>query len=277
LACYFLLAFTFTWTWEVLALVVFHLPLLLVLIPGPFVGPTLCAFIMIAQTSGKAGVLRLLRRYILWRVSLQWYLFVLIGMPVLILLSVVVLPGALAAFHAPTLAFVLSYLVLYLQIFLGGGPLGEEPGWRGFALPRLQQRFGALVGTLVLGVLHGLWHLPLFLFIPGYNGAGAGFLGIGIPFVEFVVGVTATTVIFTWVFNNAHGSLLLVMLLHASINTASGTLLQLFPDLAASQLVHLSPSLVFVVVALLILVATRGRLSYERNQRSDILPATEPR
>jgi membrane protease YdiL (CAAX protease family) len=122
-----------------------------------------------------------------------------------------------------------------------------------------------------------LWHLPLFLFIPGYDGVGTGLLGVSIPFFVFVVVTTATAVIFTWTFNNVRGSLLLMMLLHASINTAGGTLLQLFPSLAATQLVHLSPSLVFVVVALLILVAIRGRLSYERYQREIIIPATEPR
>ncbi len=110
-----------------------------------------------------------------------------------------------------------------LVIFLVGGPLAEEPGWRGFALPRLEERFGPLVGTLLLGTLWGLWHLPLFLFTPGYNGAGTGLVGISLPFLAFVIGEVALAVIFTWVFNNTHGSLLLTMLLHASANTAIGT------------------------------------------------------
>jgi membrane protease YdiL (CAAX protease family) len=236
-------------------------------------GPTLSAFIMTGITEGKSGIGCLLRRYVLWRVGFQWYLFVLIGIPALILLSILVLPGAIAAFRAPAPGFVITYLVSYVVIFILGGPLGEEPGWRGFALPRWQQRSGPLVGTLFLGVLWGLWHLPLFL-TPGYNGAGTGFVGISIPFIEFVIGITALAVIFTWVFNNTRGSLLLVMLLHASFNTAFNTfLLRLFPSLPGHSPVFQSLYIVLIVVALLIILATRGRLSYQRYQRETALPA----
>ena len=151
-----------------------------------------------------------------------------------------------------------------------------EPGWRGFALPRWQQRSGPLVGTLILGVLCGLWSLPLFL-IPGYNGAGTGFVGIGIPFIEFVIGITALAFIFTWVFNNTRGSLLLVMLLHASFDTAFNTFLsRLFPSLPGHALVFQSLYIVLIVVALLIILATRGRLSYQRYQRETALSAPVP-
>lgn len=272
---YFLLAFTLTWIWEILALLVFHLPVLIALTPGPFIGPTFSAFLITALIEGKTGVLHLLRRYIRWHVSWQWYLLVFLGMPALFLLSLIVLPGALAAFQAPTAAFGLSYLALYLNIFFLGGPLGEEPGWRGFALPRLQQRSGPLVGSLVLAVLHGLWHLPLYLFIPGYNGAGMGWLGIGVPFVLFVISNIGLTIIFTWVFNNTRGSLLLTMLLHASINTASQLFL-LFPSLMPGWQFDLIHTLVLSLVALLIIVATRGHLSYERNFQQAILSTTAP-
>lgn len=116
---------------------------------------------------------RLLRRYILWRVSLRWYLVVLLG-PALIMLTIFFVSGAFAAFRAPTPTFLLTSLTLSFMILVGGGPLGEEPGWRGFALPRLQQRFGPLVGTFVLAIFWALWHLPLFLFVTGYDGAGTG-------------------------------------------------------------------------------------------------------
>lgn len=152
----------------------------------------------------------------------------------------------------------------------------EEPGWRGFALPRLQQRSGPLVGTIILGALWPLWHLPLFLFVPGYDGAGTGFVGIMIPFVGLIIGFIALAVIITWVFNNARGSLLLVMLLHASYDTASTTVLtKLFPSLPTTPLINGLGNLtiVFIVVALLVIVATRGRLSYQRYQRETELPA----
>ena len=282
---FYLMAYAFAWlTWlplvlsqDGLRLWYFHMPLgiLLGFLPGvgTLLGPTLSAFIMTGITEGKPGIGRLLSRFILWRVQLRWYLFVLLGMPALILLSIVVVPGAIAAFRAPAPGFVIIYLVVYIAGFILGGPLGEEPGWRGFALPRWQQRSGPLVGTLILGVLWGLWHFPLFL-LPGYNGAGTGFVGIGIPFVEFVIGITALAVTFTWVFSNTRGSLLLVMLLHASFNTAFNVfLLRLFPSFARHSPVFQSLYIVLVVVALLIILATRGRLSYQRYLRETARPS----
>ena len=256
---YFLMAYAFSWIWIVVFILLLHLPLIFAAV-SPFVGPTLSAYIMTALTEGKAGMLRLLRRYILWRVPLRWYLVVLIGIPVLLLLSDFAIPGAIAVFPAPTAAFVLTSLVSYIVTFILGGPLGEEPGWRGFALPRLQQCSGPLKGTLVLGVLWGCWHLPLYL-IPGYNGAGTGFVGISIPFVEFVIGTVGIAVIFTWVFNNTRGSLLLAMLLHTSLDTDVYS--KFFPSLPATQLAIVMPYVFFVGAALLIIVGTRGRLSYE--------------
>ena len=238
--------------------------------------PTLSAFIMTNITEGKSGNGRLRRRYVLWRVGFWWYLFVLIGFPALILLSILVLPGAIAAFRAPAPGFVFAYLVSYVFYFILGGALGEVPGWCGFALPRQQQRSGPLVGTLILGVLWGLLALPLFL-IPGYNGAGTSFVGISIPFIEFVISITALAVIVTWVFNNTRGSLLLAMLLIASFNTAFNTfLLRLFPSLPGHAPVFQSLYIVLIVVALLIILATRGRLSYQRYQRETALSAPLP-
>jgi membrane protease YdiL (CAAX protease family) len=96
--------------------------------------------------------------------------------------------------------------------------------------------------------------------VPGFNGAGTDFAGISIPFVEFVITTTAMAIIFTWVFNNTRGSLLLAMLLHASVDTA-------VPTFSANPLVFLMPGVFLVAAALLIIIATRGRLSYKRYQR----------
>src|SRR5919107_4871234 len=132
-----------------------------------FMGPFLAAFIMTGATEGREGVGRFLRRFGLWRVGLGWYLFVLIGIPAILVLSVIVLPGVLASFEGQGLASSgislapLPLLSLFVYV-LFHGPLAEEPGWRGFALPRLQSLHGPLVGTLILGPLWALWHLPLF-------------------------------------------------------------------------------------------------------------------
>lgn len=188
LLCYFLLAFGLTWACELPATILWHVadPYHW-LAPALFLGPALSALLMTAILEGKPGVGRLLRGYMLWRVGLRWYLVVLLGIPALVLLSALTIPGAVATFRAPAPLFLLTCVLIYLFILTLDGPLGEELGWSGFALPRLQQRYGPMAGTLLLGSLWGLWHLPLYLFIPGFNGAGTGFLGIGLPFVEFVI------------------------------------------------------------------------------------------
>jgi membrane protease YdiL (CAAX protease family) len=274
--CYFLLAFGFTWVYE---LTVYRSLLTpgfslrgAILDLGFTLGPTLAAFLMTAVLQGRGGILQLLRRYMLWRVGLLWYLLVLLGVPVLMLIAVLPLPGAFTTFRFPALSFWPAYLLFYLLFLVAEGPLFEEPGWRGFALPRLEQHSGPLPGTLLLGVLWGLWHLPLF-FIPGTDQYALSFVGTGIishlvPLGVFVIWTTALAITMTWVFNNTYGSLGLSMMLHTSINMAPFLLLpSLFPSPSVSALFGLSWVLVWVVVALLVIVATHGRLSYKHYLR----------
>lgn len=98
----------------------------------------------------------------------------------------------------------------FLWALLFGGPLNEEFGWRGFALPRLQHRFSPLVASLIIGTLWGLWHVPLHFM----NAYGGGAFGAILRIQEI-----PRAVIFTWLYNRSKGSLLVMLLLHASINT----------------------------------------------------------
>jgi uncharacterized protein len=112
-----------------------------------FVGPFLSAFIMTGITEGRTGTGRLLRRCVLWQVGFGWYLVALIGIPLILLLGVTVLPGAMASFKGLASLVAFPWLSQIVYVFVHG-PLGEEPGWRGFALPRLQRLHGPLVGSL---------------------------------------------------------------------------------------------------------------------------------
>ncbi len=228
-----------------------------------FTGPTLSAFIMTRITEGRAGVNRLLRRYVLWRVKFRWYLFVLLVIPASEVLGAIVLPGVAASYQPLTLSMALTYPAAFASTFILGGPLGEEPGWRGFALLRLQSLHGPLTGSLILGVLWALWHLPLF------------WSGVWTPptipnIVMFILMLTALTVTMTWVFNNAKGSLLITMLMHASFNTfANRIVAPLFPAPILNEY-GLLPALVgFGTVALLVVALTRGRLGYQHYRREE--------
>ena len=228
---------------------------------GLILGPTLSAFVVTGAAEGREGVRRLLRRIVLWRVGARWYAFILLGIPAVVLLSAAVMPGALASFDAAAVPGALFKFVVagFVYLFIGG-PVFEEIGWRGFALPRLQRLYGPLVGSLILGALWGLWHLPLFL-IPSWDTPHGSPLDV----VLFVVLAVATAIVFTWVFNNTKGSVLLAILLHGSANISIATAYNLFPIPAVTE--GFANFVVgFAALALVILVLTRGRLGYRQEE-----------
>jgi membrane protease YdiL (CAAX protease family) len=233
-------------------------------------GPTVVAFLILAITLGKPGTLRLLRSYVHWRVGVQWYLVAVIGAAVLIFLSFAVVPGARAHFVALDWTLLRSWLRSFVVVlfFPPAGPLLEEGGWRGFALPRLQRLHGPLVGTLILGALWGVWHLQLFVGPLAMTSPNASFVSVVISFVLFTIGVTGLSVFMTWVFNNTGGSVLLAVLAHAAFDGSPFAFDALFPS--ASEYYEpvsfqgMGIAVVFGVAALILVVCTRGRLGYDK-------------
>jgi membrane protease YdiL (CAAX protease family) len=230
-----------------------------------FTGPALSGLMMTRITDGTAGVRRLLRRCIQPRAGWQWYAFVLLGIPALYLLGIALLPGALASFQGATVRTLVVYVVTFVITVFLGGPLGEEPGWRGFALPRLQARHGALWGTLILGLLWTGWHLPHFLTPVQRGGPGTGWAAFLTNFPIFLVLVMSLAIIFTWVFNHTGGSVFMAILLHASINSLGQVVPPLFPAPAVVD-TDLSITIGIASAALLIVILTRGRLGYRAEQ-----------
>jgi membrane protease YdiL (CAAX protease family) len=234
---------------------------------GTFTGPLLAAYVVTAAISGKEGLRALLRRYGQWRVGLRWYLVALFGYLLIWLAGYSVwLNGApVAALIAQPSLLLSAYLVpLALLLILA---VGEETGWRGFALPRLQQQYGPVRGTLVLATLHGLWHIPALL-VPGFVSGSS----LSLPFiVGWIATVMAATFLYTWIFNHTAGSLLIAILVHAGSNASSSLLSALVPTNPALggwqaaiydsrwNLANLIP---FAVFAVLIIAFTRGRLAY---------------
>src|SRR5215204_1218214 len=207
--------------------------------PIPFftAGPLLAALIVIPITQGWAGLRELGSRMIRWRVGWIWYA-VAIGLPLGILLVTVGLNVALGA-GAPSLAQVgpLSTIIVVFAVRLINpldGPMGEEPGWRGFALPGLQASRSPLLATLILAPLIAVWHLPLAYFA-------------GMKPLDFL-GPIAFTFVATWLFNHTGGSVLMTLVMHAAEGTIHPQ--ALWPASASAAQAGLLYSVVYCVVAI---------------------------
>jgi membrane protease YdiL (CAAX protease family) len=206
LVTFFVLTYALTWlAWPVWAFGLY---------PNPVFsfGPFLAALVVLAITHGKSGLGGLLRRMVRWRVGLRWYAVALL-VPIAITLAATVLNVLLGA-QAPSSAELGGWTDLLPAFFLillipGLGGVWEEPGWRGYALPRLQTGRSALFASLILGVLIAGWHLPLMV--------------VGQVYYSDIVSIMGAVIVFNWVFNSASGSVLIIMLMHAMNNTISGS------------------------------------------------------
>lgn len=272
LASYFVLAFVGTWL-AVAPLVLgqdgsglfaYRLPdwlYLVIYVFSAYTGPILAAYLVLRAEGGKASVRPWLRRFVLWRVGIHWYAVAIFGVYLVWLLAhSLIYRGLLSqTLLNPAIWSIFASMFLVGMVVPG---YGEEAGWRGFALPRLQQRVGPLAGSLVLGLLHALWHLPVF-FTP--------FLGPFTPlsYGVFILTTLGMTTIYTWITNNTRGSILIAVLVHASINASSSALgaalVGAVPQSAGMQAfvdAGWVNALTFGVVALLLVAITRGQLSY---------------
>lgn len=279
---YFVLAFAGTWLLDAplvlgktgLGLLPFSVPLALyaaLFVAGAYAGPTLAAYTVTAATSGRAGGRQFFRRYGQWRVGVRWYLLVLFGYPLIALVAATAWLGAAPwqALLANWPLFFTTYLPAVL-IFPALVTWGEEPGWRGFALTQLQRRYGPLAASLIVGLFHGVWHLPIFLLVSGPVAAGPFSAG---RFAVNTLSIVIITITWTWVFNNAGGSILIAVLLHASFNATGAWMGQLIPqDPSGAAYLTLG---IYVAVSALLVICTRGRLSY-RPDRQDPGAATPP-
>jgi uncharacterized protein len=206
LVSFFVLAYALSW-WPA---ILYALDLL----PQPIVGfgPFLAALVVLAITQGKTGIVGLLRRMVRWRVAPVWYAVALL-LPVAISLTAAVFNVLLGA-QAPSSVELGGWTGLFSTFFIlllipGLGGTWEEPGWRGYALPRLQVGRSALFASLILWVGLVVWHLPLIL--------------VGEIHWSDIVFLLGFVIVFNWVFNNASGSVLIIMLMHAMNNTISGS------------------------------------------------------
>jgi membrane protease YdiL (CAAX protease family) len=189
---------------------------------------TIAGVIMIAYVSGKAGLRELGRKLIRWRVGFRWYLFALLP---LILYTLAVIVAALSddsIISSLDLSLASAGKILFsleagfFVYFFTRGALGEEPGLRGFALPRLQERHSPFIASAIIGILWAGWHLPVLLDRDVAS------------IIVFLLVAFLLSFIFTWLFNNTRQSLIPVMIFHASQN-AEEMFEVLFPGLTGTD------------------------------------------
>lgn len=259
LTSFFIVAYALSWwAWIFFAFGIFPTPI------ASF-GPFLAALAVLALSEGKSGIVGLFRRMIRWRVAPGWYAVALLLPAVLAAAATAlnVLLGAqppssdeLAGWPGILPGFALVLLIP------GFGGAWEEPGWRGYAVPRLQRGRSALLASLILAALIAGWHLPLMI-------------AEQIHYSDIVL-IVAAVIVFNWVFNNANGSVLIVMLMHAANNAISGSFFS--PMFSGADSVRQSwlLALVWSVVAILVIViAGPMHLSRRHRKQEEPLPESE--
>ena len=236
-------------------------PVLIIL--GTF-GPFFSAVAIVARSSGFRGLGAFLGQAFRWRVGIWWYIAALVAPAAIriVVLYVHVLKGG--AF--PDLSDTARWLAIpstFLLVLLIGGPTGEEFGWRGFLLQRVQPVLGLLWASVGIGVVTALWHLPLF-WIPGTAQSH-------LPFALFLVRTIALSIVSTWLYNGTRRSLLFVLLFHASLNTWPNTLYILEAEGTLGP--YISTSILYCGWAVVLVILGLMRGSGDRRQATQESPA----
>lgn len=192
--------------------------------------PGLVALALTYHTDGGAAVERLVNRVAKAHVDLRWYAFALAFMPATKLLAA--LTHRLALGEWPMFGATPWYAMAAAMLISTWVQAGEELGWRGYALPRLARRFGLGAASLILGLIWAVWHLPLFL-VPGGDTFGQSF-------PVYLIQVTALSVVLAWLYWRTQGSLLLVMILHASVNNTKDIVPSVVPGASDAFVIRAS-------------------------------------
>jgi hypothetical protein len=243
---------------EGIGLLPYHVPFVQVFaLLASVIALTGSAFLVTALVDGRAGVRALARRYVRWRVGVQWYLLAVFGLLVVGLLALLLLHGfgSLGAVSQPgaaLLAFLVPLLVGAVLIHLW-----EDGGWFGFMFTRLQPRFGALLASLLVAPALGGIHLPLLFITDALTTGRVPPSQYPITILQLLVlSSVPFLVLAAWLYNNARGSLLIIALFQSSLDAADGSSL-------LANLTYYEGVLAFAVVALLLVLLTRGRLGYK--------------
>jgi len=228
---------------------------------GHIVGSALPAFLVTAAVLGRAGVFDLARRCLRWRVGLRWYAVALLGMPIAAMLTATAFFGA-APVNALADKWPLLFTVVlpHLLLVIVFSNVAEEIGWTGFLFARLQDRYGALKASAIVTVPFALFHLPGFVVE-----TGSGLLALQLLGILFIPHL-ASRVVVAWLYNNTNRSVLLVGLFHCAFNVTIARFAREFIP-ASIEVQFLILNGLVIIAAVLIVVLTKGRLSYTQDEK----------
>jgi len=262
---FFILTFGITWVMWISAILTKLNGSVSILGPDNPVGqfgrwaPGIVAIILTIFLTGKQGVSVLFRPLKIVRVHFGWYLFALFFQPILFYISrlidtlfgntyKVTSPLTNVSIEAPFVFIILGVIISAIP-----GAFMEELGWRGFALPRLQIRNNALFSSIILGLIWGVWHIPSKIYFGETN---------ALIIFQSVLNFIPVTILFTWIFNNTKGSLLLVTLYHASVQYTNN-FLGVIPTQTANYLIWLIAAIVIAVTGTINLSKSNERMQSE--------------
>lgn len=220
---------------------------------GMFAGPFASALFVTRITKGSDGLKQLLGRMLQWRAHPFWYFLAFVVIPAATCVGYLFLPGTTLVLGGGILA-VLGLLASTYVTYLLGGPVQEELGWRGFALPLLQARQSPVTAALLIGVVHCFWHAPLFLTSEWDTARHEPS-----QFLAYLVLIVSMSVVMSWLFNGSRGSVLLAILGHNGVNWALFAV-----GVFTGQVVdnNWPAALGLAILATITIAVTRGRLGY---------------
>ncbi len=221
-------------------------------------GPMVGAFYLTYKYGGKGGVVNLLKRGVKISFNKKWLIPTLLLMPAIT--GGALLIAKLLGTSLPELPLLSApHLILYwfVYLFLFGGPLQEEFGWRGYALDKLQSKHTALTSSVILGFVWAMWHMPLNF----TTGIGDQYSLVISTVIGSIISLILMSVLFTWIYNNTGKSILMVMLFHASMNLST---FKLFPVFDVEESLPFYTLLILLTVVAVILIWGRERLVRER-------------
>ena len=232
-------------------------------------GPSLAGLMIAAACSGRPGARDWFARWTRWRVAWKWYAVAILSAPVLFVLQhLITYPGAFLDrlfLHPPLTQLRDGYVGFLLLVILYFPYIaGEEGGWRGFALPRLQERYGPIRASCIVAAMWLVWHFPgtLRSATPYYE---SGTFAIGVSLVRVFLVMILFSTVCTWIFNRTRGSILPVILWHATTDAMGDTERYFFPPVGPSRPGHaVGDWILWPIVVALLLWLTRGRLGYDR-------------